>query len=81
MDARPELTRLGYEYVMAQKVKAVEIHAELRQIKTMADGSVNVTLNLPEYCMPQVQQMLNWLKEEIRAVIQISPDSRQVTGG
>jgi hypothetical protein len=61
---------------MARKVKAVEIEAELRQIKTMADGTVNVTLNVPEYCLPQVQQMLEWLKEEIRAVIQIAPDNR-----
>jgi len=30
------------------KIKAVEVRAELRQIKTMADGTVNITLNLPE---------------------------------
>jgi len=43
------------------EVKAVEIEAELRQIKTMADGSANVVFNVPEYCIPQVQVMLLWI--------------------
>jgi hypothetical protein len=51
------------------KVKAVEIRAEIRQIKTMADGSVNVTLNLPEDCKPQVKVMLDWLGLEVKAVV------------
>jgi hypothetical protein len=50
-------------------VKAVEIRAELRQIRTMADGTVNVLLNLPEDCIPQVKVLLDWLGLEIRAVI------------
>ena len=57
---------------MAKDIKAVEIDAELRQVKSMADGTFNVILNVPEYCLPQVQQMLGWLKEEIRAVIQVA---------
>ncbi len=52
-----------------QKVKAVEIRAELRQIKTMADGSVNIVLNLPEDCIEQVKAMLDWLGLEVKAVI------------
>ena len=51
------------------KIKAVEVRAELRQIKTMADGSVNVVLNLPEDCMEQVKAMLDWLGLEVKAVI------------
>jgi hypothetical protein len=51
------------------KVKAVEIRAELRQIKTMADGSVNVVINLPEDCKEQVKVMLDWLGLEVRAVL------------
>lgn len=50
-------------------VKAVEIRAELRQIKTMVDGSINITLNLPEDCKEQVKVMLDWLGLEIGAVI------------
>ena len=51
------------------EVKAVEIRAELRQIKTMADGTVNLTLNLPEDCKEQVKVMLDWLGMEVKAVI------------
>ena len=51
------------------EVKAVEIRAELRQIKTMADGSMNVVLNLPEDCKEQVKVLLDWLGYEVGAVI------------
>lgn len=54
---------------MADKIKAVEVRVELRQIKTMADGSVNVVLNLPEDCKEQVKVMLDWLGVELKAVI------------
>ena len=54
---------------MSDEIKAVEIRAELRQIKTMADGSVNVVLNLPEDCKEQVKVMLDWLSYEIGAVM------------
>ena len=52
------------------EVKAVEIRAELRQIRTMVDGSVNITLNLPEDCKEQVKVMLDWLGMEVKAVIE-----------
>jgi len=54
---------------MDKKTKAVEVRAEVRQIKTMADGSVNVILNLPEDCKEQVKVMLDWLGLEVKAVI------------
>lgn len=50
-------------------IKAVEIRAEVRQIKTMADGTVNVILNLPEDCKEQCKVLLDWLGLEIKAVI------------
>jgi hypothetical protein len=56
-------------------VKAVEVRAELRQIKTMVDHTYNITLNLPEDCTEQVKVLLDWLGLEIGAVL-ISPDSR-----
>jgi len=55
---------------MSEEVKAVEIRAELRQIKTMADGTVNIVLNLPEDCKEQVKVMLDWLGLEVGAVIE-----------
>jgi hypothetical protein len=51
------------------EVKAVEVRAELRQIKTMADGTINVILNLPEDCIPQVKLLLDWLGKEITVLI------------
>ena len=56
-------------------IKAVEIRAELRQIRTMVDGSINVILNLPEDCKEQVKVLLDWLGLEIGAVI-VAPDNR-----
>ena len=53
-------------------VKAVEIEAEVRQVKTMADGSVNVILNLPENCLPQAQVLMGWVREMVTGVIQIT---------
>jgi hypothetical protein len=48
---------------------AVEIEAELRQIKTMADGTYNITINVPEYCLDQVKTLLGWLKNLVGVVI------------
>ena len=56
------------------EIKAVEVRAELRQIKTMADGTVNVVLNLPEDCKEQVKVLLDWLGYELRSVIALSDD-------
>ena len=53
-----------------KSVKAVEIEAELRQVKTMVDGSVNLTFNVPEYCMPQVKVMLDWLKNQVKLLVE-----------
>ena len=54
---------------MDKKVKAVEIRAEIRQIKTMVDGSVNVVLNLPEDCREQVKVLLDWQGLEVKAIV------------
>ena len=51
------------------KIKAVEVRAELRQIKTMADGSTNVVLNIGEDCREQTKVLLDWLLDTVRLVI------------
>lgn len=48
---------------------AVEFEAELRQVKSMADGTYNITINVPEYCLEQVQAMMGWLKELVQIVM------------
>jgi len=55
---------------VTEEIKAVEVRAELRQIRTMADGTVNVLLNMPEDCIPQVKVLLDWLGLEVRVVLQ-----------
>ena len=52
------------------EVKAVEIRAEVRQVRTMADHTVNVIINLPEECLPQAQVLLGWVGDEVKAVIE-----------
>lgn len=48
---------------------AVEFEAELRQVKSMADSTYNIVLNVPEYCLPQVQTMMGWLKDLVKVVM------------
>ena len=64
------MPRSGESGDMSEKTKAIEIRAEVRQIRTMADGTVNLILNLPEDCMPQVKVLLDWLGLEVRAVME-----------
>jgi len=54
---------------MISEIKAIEFTAELRQIKSMADGTYLVTLNLPEYMLDQARVMLGWLKDEVKVVM------------
>ena len=51
------------------EIKAIEIRAEVRQIKTAVDGSVNVVLNIPEDCLEQVKVLLDWLGLEIKLIM------------
>jgi len=47
---------------------AIEASAEVRQVKTMADFSVNVVLNLPESCKEQAKRFIDWQGKMIRIV-------------
>ncbi|MFA5368119.1 MAG: hypothetical protein WC333_09590 [Dehalococcoidia bacterium] len=56
-------------------VKAIEVEFEIVEIKSMADKSTNVKINLPEYCQSQALEMLRHVKELAKAVIQFSDES------
>lgn len=56
---------------MENQIKLVELDAEIRQIKSMADHSYNVIINVPEYCLPQVKQLMEWILSTARVIIQI----------
>jgi hypothetical protein len=56
---------------MSDEVRAVEFVAEVRQVKTMADGTVNLTLNLPEYCKPQAAWFMQHQGEQVKSVSEL----------
>ena len=61
------------------KIKAIQYRAEVRQIKTMADHSINVVLNFPEDCREQAKVLLDWQGLEVFGIIcdePITPDNR-----
>ena len=66
MDVRADVREDG---VGLAKAVAVEFEAEMRQVKSMADGTYNIVLNVPEYCLPQVQTMMGWLKDLVQVVM------------
>jgi len=47
---------------------AIEYEAQVRQVKTMADHSFNVTLNLPEYEAEQASWFLKRVDAAIKCV-------------
>ena len=52
-------------------IKAIEFVAEVRSIRTMVDGSVNVVLNVPEHCREQAKVLLDWHQLEVRGVLEV----------
>ena len=54
---------------MAEGIKAVEFEAELRQVKSGAAHTYNIILNVPEYCLPQVKQLMGWIEDQVKVVI------------
>lgn len=47
---------------------AVEAVAEVRQVKTMADYSVSIVLNLPESCKEQAKKFIDWQGKQVRII-------------
>ena len=54
---------------MTKDIKAVEVRAEVRQIRTMVDHSVNLVLNIPEDCIEQVKVLLGWVGLEVKVYL------------
>lgn len=47
---------------------AVEFIAEVRQVKTMADYTVNLVFNVPEDCREQAKRFMDWVGDAVRIV-------------
>lgn len=50
-------------------VLGIEAEAEIRQVKTMADHSLNVILNFPEPYKEQAKKLIDWLGEMVRLAV------------
>ena len=55
---------------------AAEFVAEIRQVKTMVDKTVNVTLNLPETCREAAMWMMSHQSDMIR-IVAVLEDTKQ----
>lgn len=53
--------------------QVVKFDAELRKISSMADGTYNLVLNIPEYALPQTQTMMGWLKSQVDVAVVWQP--------
>ena len=60
-----------------EEPQVVKFDAELRQIKSMVDGTYNLVLNIPEYCLPQTQTMMAWLKSQVDVAVVYQPETDQ----
>ena len=58
-------------------IKAVEIEGTIKRLRTMADGSIDLTINLPEYCGAQAGQMIAWINELVGGVLEIKANDEQ----
>jgi hypothetical protein len=54
--------------VLVENTVAIEAVAEVRAVKTCADFTLNVTLNLPENCKEQAKHFIDWQGKLIRIV-------------
>jgi len=52
-------------------IKAVEIEGTIKRLRTMADGSIDLTINLQESCTPAAGKMLEWINEFVGGVLEL----------
>ena len=53
------------------EVTALKFEAELRQIKSMADRTYNIVINVPEYHVKEVKEMVGHEQELIQVAVVI----------
>ena len=54
-------------------IKAVEIEGTIKRLRTMADGSIDLTINLSETCRPAAGRMIadDWVNQFVQGVIEV----------
>ena len=61
---------------MAKELPTVQFDAEVRQIKSMVDGSCNLIVNIPEYEIAKAKVLLGWLHHQVTVAV-VNPDSKE----
>ena len=62
--------------------KAVKFEAELRQVKSMADKSFNLILNIPEYEIEQARELMGMLLDHVAvAIVKVAKSDDKEYGG
>ena len=60
----------------------IHFDAELRSIKSCVDHTFTLTLNIPEYNIEQVQQMMTMLGDMVAvAMVKVNEDKQKEYGG
>lgn len=52
------------------KIMAVEFEATIQSVRSLANGSIRVTLELQDYCIPQAQWLLGKRLDYVRVVVE-----------
>lgn len=60
---------------MSDEIRAVEFVAEVRRVMTLSDHTVNVTLNLPEYCVQQAAWFMQHQGAMVHGVMELNDDN------
>jgi len=62
--------------------KAVKFEAEVRKIVSMADGTFNLTLNIPEYNLDEAKDLMGWLFDHVAvAIVRVVKNDDKEYGG
>lgn len=57
-----------------RKVMAVEFEATIQAVRSLASGSIQVTLELQDYCTPQAQWLLGERLNYVRVLVEKDND-------
>ena len=57
---------------------SIKFEAEVRQVKSMADKSYNLILNIPEYELEQARELMGMLLDHVAvAIVKVSDSNNQ----
>jgi len=61
---------------------SIKFEAEVRQVKSMADRSYNLILNIPEYELEQARELMGMLLDHVAvAIVKVAKNDDKKYGG